>query len=65
MHWVLDVAVREDDRRIRCGEAAQNFAILRRIALNLLKGGTRTRLGIANQRLKPGDVPYLSKLIGL
>ncbi|RUT67624.1 ISAs1 family transposase, partial [Flavobacterium cupreum] len=34
MHWVLDVAFREDDCRIRVGEAAQNFAILRRIALN-------------------------------
>ena len=37
MHWVLDVAFREDDCRIRGGKAAQNFAILRRIAFNLLK----------------------------
>src|SRR5438552_11269543 len=37
MHWVLDVAFREDDCRIRIGEAAQNFAVLRRMALNLLK----------------------------
>lgn len=66
MHWVLDVAFREDDCRIRCGEAPQNFAILRRIALNLLKGDTRTKLGIANKRLKAGwDVSYLSKLLGL
>lgn len=66
MHWVLDVAFREDDCRIRCGEAAQNFAILRRIALNLLKGDTRTKLGIANKRLKAGwDIAYLSRLPGL
>lgn len=54
MHWVLDVAFREDECRIRCGNAPQNFAILRRIALNLLKGDTNTRLGIANKRLKAG-----------
>lgn len=66
MHWVLDVAFREDDCRIRCGDAAQNFAVLRRIALNLLKGDTKTKLGIANKRLKAGwDVSYLGKLLGL
>lgn len=66
MHWVLDVAFREDDCRIRCDEAAQNFAILRRVALNLLKSDTKTKHGIANKRLKAGwDVSYLAKLLGL
>lgn len=66
MHWVLDVAFREDDCRIRIGEAAQNFAILRRIALNLLKRDKSTKLGIANKRLKAGwNVDYLGKLLGL
>ena len=63
---VLDVAFREDDCRIRIGEAAQNFAILRRIALNLLKSDTTTKLGIANKRLKAGwNVDYLGMLLGL
>ena len=66
MHWVLDVAFREDDCRIRCGDAPHNFAILRRIALNLLKGDTKTKLGIANKRLKAGwDVSCLGQLLGL
>jgi predicted transposase YbfD/YdcC len=66
MHWVLDVAFREDDCRIRIGEAAQNFAILRRIALNLLKSDATTKLGVANKRLKAGwNVNYLGKLLGL
>ena len=66
MHWVLDVAFGEDDCCIRCGDAPHNFAILRRIALNLLKGDTKTKLGIANKRLKAGwDVAYLSQLLGL
>ena len=37
-HWVLDVAFDEDRCRIRKENGSQNFAILRRIALNLLKG---------------------------
>lgn len=66
MHWVLDVAFREDDCRIRVGEAAQNFAILRRIALNLLKKEKTTRIGIAGKRLKAGwNSDYLAKVLGL
>jgi predicted transposase YbfD/YdcC len=66
MHWVLDVAFHEDDCRIRIGEAAQNFAILRRIALILLKNDTTTKLGVANKRLKAGwNVDHLGKLPGL
>ncbi|RJG27218.1 ISAs1 family transposase, partial [Massilia cavernae] len=66
MHWVLDVAFREDDCRIRVGEAAQNFAILRRIALNLLKNEKTTKLGIAGKRLKAGwNTDYLAKVLGL
>jgi predicted transposase YbfD/YdcC len=37
VHWILDVAFREDLSRIREGHAAHNFAILRHIALNLLR----------------------------
>ena len=51
MHWVLDVAFREDDCHIRNGEPAQNFAILRRIALNLLKNAKTSKLGVPNKRL--------------
>jgi predicted transposase YbfD/YdcC len=66
MHWVLDVAFREDDSRIRIGEAAQNFAILRRIALNLLKNEKTTKLGIATKRLKAGwNEAYLAKVLGM
>ncbi|MGF6604621.1 putative transposase YbfD/YdcC [Paraburkholderia sp. GAS448] len=52
LHWVLDVAFGEDQCRVRVDNAAQNFAILRRIALNLLKRDTKTKVGIKNRRLK-------------
>lgn len=66
MHWVMDVAFIEDDCRIRCDGAVQNFAVLRRISLSLLKTDTKTKLGVSNNRLKAGwDVSYLAKLLGL
>lgn len=37
LHWVLDVTFREDESRIRMGNAAENYAVMRRIALNLFK----------------------------
>lgn len=37
LHWVLDVTFGEDDCRIRKGNAAENFSVLRRISLNLFK----------------------------
>jgi predicted transposase YbfD/YdcC len=39
-HWVLDVTFSEDDSRIRSGERAENMAVLRAVALNLLKQDT-------------------------
>jgi predicted transposase YbfD/YdcC len=37
LHWVLDMIFREDEQRKRAKHAAKNFAIVRKIALNLLK----------------------------
>jgi predicted transposase YbfD/YdcC len=62
--WVLEVAFREDDSRVRSGHAPENLAVLRPIALNLLRQDTRTKLGIQNQRLKAGwDDTYLATLV--
>ncbi len=64
LHWVLDVAFREDDSRIRKGHGAENFAMLRHIALNLLKQEQTTRIGTQNTRLKAGwDDAYLEKVL--
>ena len=63
-HWVLDLAFREDDCRVRKENGAQNFAILRRIALNLLKQEHTAKCGIKAKRLKAGwDEAYLLKVL--
>ena len=63
-HWVLDVAFDEDGCRIRKNNGSQNFAILRRIALNLLKGESTAKMGVANKRLKAAwDTDYLTTVL--
>jgi len=63
-HWVLDLAFREDDCRVRKENGAQNFAILRRIALNLLKQEHTAKCGIKAKRLKAGwDEAYLLRIL--
>jgi predicted transposase YbfD/YdcC len=37
LHWTLDMVFREDEQRKRIRHAAENFAVIRKIALNLLK----------------------------
>ena len=66
LHWVLDVAFREDDQRYRTDNGPQNSAILRHIALNLLKQETTAKGGIQTKRLRAGwDDTYLLKVLGV
>jgi len=60
LHWVLDIAFREDESRIRKDHAPQNMAVLRHLALNLLKRDTSVKVGIAAKRKMAGwDNDYL------
>lgn len=64
LHWVLDVAFREDDSRIRKDHAPQNMALIRHIALNLLKQETSAKVGMATKRQRAGwDNDYLEKVV--
>lgn len=66
LHWVLDVAFREDSCRIRKDFGAENFAVLRHISLNLLKHDATLKKGIKAKRLKAAwDLDYLTKVIKL
>jgi len=64
LHWVLDVAFREDDCRVRQGNAAQNLAILRHMALNLLKQEKTAKGGVKAKRLRAAwNDDYLLKVL--
>lgn len=64
LHWVLDIAFREDESRVRKNNGAQNLATLRHIALNLLKQETTAKIGIKNKRLKAGwSEQYLLRVL--
>ena len=66
MHWVLDVAFGEDQCRARVKNAAQNFAILRRIVINLLRADPTTKVGAKTKRLKASaDDRYRAHILGL
>ena len=64
VHWVLDVAFDEDASRIRKDHAPENLALIRHVALNLLRQDTSATGGIKAKRLKAGwDNSYLSHLL--
>jgi predicted transposase YbfD/YdcC len=64
LHWVLDIAFREDECRKRKDHSAENFAMLRRITLNLLKQEKTCKRSIAGKRLLAGwDESYLEKVL--
>ena len=54
VHWLLDIAFRADESRVRLGHAAENFAVLRRLALHVLEHETTATCGIKGKRLKAG-----------
>lgn len=62
-HWTLDVVFREDDARLRVLNGAENFAILRRFALNLLKRHP-AKLSLKRKRFKAAlDDSFLAQLL--
>jgi predicted transposase YbfD/YdcC len=63
LHWVLDLAFREDDSRYRADHGPENLAIVRHLALNLLRREPG-RAGIAKKRFRAAlDDRYLRTLL--
>jgi predicted transposase YbfD/YdcC len=66
LHWMLDVVFREDDSRVRVGDAPENLALLRKITHNLLQQEKTLKRGIKTKRLKAGwDEEYLLKILNI
>ena len=64
LHWSLDVSFREDHCQVRLGHAPENLALIRRIALNLLKQEQTHKNGIGCRRKTAGwDNKYLLKVL--
>ena len=64
LHWVLDVHFREDACRVRVGDGAHNFAVLRHLALNLLRQEDSVRGSLAAKRFRAAlDHTYLLRLL--
>ena len=62
-HWTLDVTFREDDARLKTGHSAENFAVLRHVAFNLLKRHP-AKLSLKRKRYKAAlDDRFLLELI--
>ncbi len=64
LHWVLDVTFHEDSSRIRKENAPENFGLLRRLALCLLKKETTSKRSIKGKRLRASwDDGYLLRVL--
>lgn len=64
LHWSLDISFREDDCRIRKGHGAENMAVFRQLALNLLSQEKTEKLGMMNKRITAAaDDEYLELLL--
>jgi len=64
LHWVLDVTFGEDQSRIREETAASNWAVLRKMALNLLKSDSEANTSIKGRRKQAGwDNDYMRRLL--
>jgi predicted transposase YbfD/YdcC len=64
LHWVLDVGFREDASRVRERNAARNLALLRRIALNLVRADSTLKASLKGKRKYAGwDNSFMATLM--
>jgi len=64
LHWTLDIAFAEDQSRVRKDHAPENLAVIRHMALNLLKQEKTAKGGIKAKRLQCAwSEEYLLKVL--
>lgn len=64
LHWVLDVVFKEDQSRLRKGHGAQNMAIVRHFAINLVRAASDKRTIKLRRKYAGWDTEYLSTILG-
>ena len=65
LHWVLDVTFKEDQSRLRRGHGATNMALIRHLALNLIRSMPGKTSIKGKRKLATWDTVYLATAIGL
>ena len=64
LHWVLDMAFREDESRARKDNSAENFNVIRQIAFNILKSEKTFKGGITDKQFQCLlDSSYLDTIV--
>jgi predicted transposase YbfD/YdcC len=64
LHWVLDVTFKEDASRIRKGHGAENFSLLRRMAISLLNQETSTKRSLKQKTKRAAmSTDYMVKVL--
>jgi len=64
LHWVLDMVMRDDQSRVRTGNAAANLAIIKHIAYNLIRRGKGNHSFRSKRKLAAWDEHSLLSLLG-
>ena len=63
LHWVLEISFGEDRQRKHAGMAAENFALVRKFSLNILRRD-KGKGSLVTKRLKAGwSIDYLFSLL--
>jgi len=63
LHWVLDVVFGEDQSRLRKGHGAKNMAIVRHLAINLVRSAKDKRSIKLRRKIAGWDPNYLAALL--
>jgi predicted transposase YbfD/YdcC len=64
LHWVLDVTFGDDQSRLRTGHGAQNMAVVRHFAINLMRAVPDNRSIKLRRKRAAWDPNYLAAILG-
>jgi predicted transposase YbfD/YdcC len=65
LHWVLDVVFGDDQARLRTGHGANNMAVVRHFAINLVRALADKKSIKLRRKVAGWDVRYLASILGL